>query len=80
MDLFTNVIGFDGALTARTDGLTAQLAKIKQDRLDLDERVTTLRERLIRQFTAADSTVSKAEHYNGLYFCATFRVGTKCFR
>lgn len=59
VDLFTNVIGFDGALTARTDGLTAQLAKIKQDRLDLDERVTTLRERLIRQFTAADSTVSK---------------------
>ena len=59
VDLITGFIGFEGILTARTDGLNTQLAEIDQQRVDLDERLDTLRSRLVKQFTAADIIISQ---------------------
>ncbi len=59
VDLFTSIISVDGSLTARTDGLTDQLNQVTADRLKLNERVESLRERLIRQFTSADLVINR---------------------
>ncbi|ARU57154.1 flagellar capping protein [Oleiphilus messinensis] len=59
VDLFTGMIGVDGSLTSRTDGLSAQLLEIDKERSSLDLRVESLRERLVKQFTSADIRINR---------------------
>ncbi len=59
VDLFNGFLGAEGTVTARIDGLNEQLTNIATERLNLDDRLTSLRERLAMQFTAADILVSQ---------------------
>ena len=49
----------DGALTSREESFQNELDDISEDRQDLNDRISTLRERLNRQFAAADSRISQ---------------------
>jgi flagellar hook-associated protein 2 len=59
VDLFSSYLSVDGSITTRTDGFGKQLAEISEQRAKLDERVTSMRDRLILQFTAADILVNR---------------------
>ena len=59
VDLVTGYIGVEGIITTRTEGLNAQIAEIDEQRVSLDLRIETLRSRLVKQFTAADLTISR---------------------
>ncbi|PIE43327.1 MAG: flagellar capping protein [Gammaproteobacteria bacterium] len=59
VDLFTDIISVDGALTTRTDGLSKQLFEIGEQRAKMEVRVESLRERLIKQFTSADIMINR---------------------
>lgn len=59
VDLVTSVVGADGSISSRTEGLNDELARIEEDRVRLDERIAAYRERLVSQFTAADSLISQ---------------------
>lgn len=49
----------DGALSGRTEGLNKSLDQIQEQRERLDFRMETYRERLVAQFSAADSLISQ---------------------
>lgn len=55
----TNFIGFEGLLTSFESRLNAELSNIGEERFALERRITSLTERLSRQFTAADILVSQ---------------------
>ncbi|WP_345544373.1 flagellar filament capping protein FliD, partial [Streptomyces chitinivorans] len=55
----TNVVGSDGSISAKTEGLRKDLDRIAEDRARLDSRIASYRERLVAQFTAADSLISQ---------------------
>ncbi len=59
VDLVTSFVGADGALESRTDSLNQQLADIAESQAALEERIEAYRERLVSQFTAADSLISQ---------------------
>ncbi|MCK7547025.1 flagellar filament capping protein FliD [Marinobacter koreensis] len=59
VDLITNVVGSDGSISAKTEGLRKDLDRIAEDRARLDSRIASYRERLVAQFTAADSLISQ---------------------
>jgi len=59
VDMITRFISTDGSLTAKNDRLTAELALIAEERVDLNERIESLTARLARQFTAADIIISQ---------------------
>ncbi len=59
VDLFTSYLSIDGSITTRTEGFGKQLSEIGQQRLKLEDRVTSMRDRLILQFTAADILVNR---------------------
>ena len=59
VDLITSVVGSDGSIEAKTDGLRKDLDRIAEDRARLDSRIASYRERLVAQFTAADSLISQ---------------------
>lgn len=59
MNLVTDILASDGALTNRTDGLSDVLDRIQDQRDQLDLRMDSLRERLVRQFSAADSLIAQ---------------------
>ena len=59
VDLVTSIVGADGSINARTEGLNNELARIEEDRVRLEERIAAYRERLVSQFTAADSLISQ---------------------
>lgn len=59
VDLITSIVGADGAIEARTDGLQKELESIAEDRVRLEERITSFRERLVAQFSAADTLISR---------------------
>ncbi|WP_166252408.1 flagellar filament capping protein FliD [Marinobacter salicampi] len=59
--LVTDVLDSDGLLSNRTDGLSRTLTEIQDQRDKLDMRLETLRERLVRQFSAADSLISRLQ-------------------
>ncbi|MBL3554902.1 MULTISPECIES: flagellar filament capping protein FliD [Marinobacter] len=58
-DLVTNMVGADGAFDSRTNSLNRELEQIQEGRIRLEERVTAYRERLVSQFSAADSLISQ---------------------
>lgn len=59
VDLFNGFLGAEGTITTRIDGFNEQLENIALERLNLDDRLKSLRERLAIQFTAADILVSQ---------------------
>ncbi len=59
VNLITNIVGADGAIEARTDGLTRELDRIQEEQIRLDERIEAYRARLVSQFSAADSLIAQ---------------------
>lgn len=59
VNLVSSFVGADGALESRTDSLNRDLEQIQQSRARLDERIASYRERLVAQFSAADSLISQ---------------------
>lgn len=59
VDLVTSIVGADGAIESRTDSLNQQLEDIAESQAALEERIEAYRERLVSQFTAADSLISQ---------------------
>lgn len=60
--LFTLTDGFleaDGIIESRTQGLTAQIEGINDDRSALNDRLASLETRLLRQFNALDSLLAQ---------------------
>ncbi|WP_417566187.1 flagellar filament capping protein FliD [Marinobacter sp.] len=59
VDLVTNFVGSGGAIEARTESLNRNLEQIQESRARLEERIISYRERLVAQFSAADSLISQ---------------------
>ncbi|SHK37317.1 flagellar hook-associated protein 2 [Marinobacter antarcticus] len=59
VDLVSSFVGADGALESRTQSLNRELEQIQENQVRLDERIAAYRERLVKQFTAADSLISQ---------------------
>ena len=59
VDLVTSFVGADGALESRTESLSRDLEQIQENQARLEERIAAYRERLVSQFTAADSLISQ---------------------
>ncbi|WP_297792025.1 flagellar filament capping protein FliD [uncultured Marinobacter sp.] len=59
VNLVSSFVGADGALESRTDSLNRELEQIQENRVRLEERIESYRERLVSQFSAADSLISQ---------------------
>ena len=59
VNLVTSFVGAAGALDARTESLNRDLEQIQENRIRLEERIVSYRERLVSQFSAADSLISQ---------------------
>lgn len=59
VNLVTDIVGADGILDAKTDSLSRDLEWIQEERIRLEDRIASYRERLVSQFTAADSLISQ---------------------
>ncbi len=59
VDLVNSFVGADGALESRTSSLNRELEKIQENQVKLDLRIESYRERLVKQFSAADSLISQ---------------------
>lgn len=59
VDLVTSFVGVDGALDSRTQSLNRDLEQIQEQQVRLEERIAAYRERLVSQFSAADSLISQ---------------------
>lgn len=59
VDLVNNFVGAEGRLESRTSSLNRNLEKIQEDQVKLEVRIESYRERLVKQFSAADSLISQ---------------------
>ncbi|MGO2136803.1 flagellar filament capping protein FliD [Marinobacter sp.] len=59
VDLVNSFVGAEGKLESRTNSLNLELEKIQESQVKLDIRIESYRERLVKQFTAADSLISQ---------------------
>jgi flagellar hook-associated protein 2 len=59
VDLVNSFVGIDGALASRTSSLNRDLREIQENQIKLDVRIESYRERLVKQFSAADSLISQ---------------------
>ncbi len=57
--LATQVLGTDGSLTTRTDGLRNRITRNGEDQANLSDRVERFRTRLVAQYTVLDGNLSK---------------------
>jgi flagellar hook-associated protein 2 len=57
--LATQVLGVDGSLTTRTEGLRERLARNSTDQERLSDRIERYQARLVAQYTAMDANLSK---------------------
>ena len=57
--LATQVLGSDGSLTTRTEGLRNRITKNGEDQAHLSDRVERFRARLVAQYTVLDGNLSK---------------------
>ncbi len=64
-DLAQQVLGLDGSLTTRTEGLRQRIARNGEDQSALEERVERFRARLVAQYTAMDSNLSRLNALSG---------------
>lgn len=58
-DLATQVLGVDGSITTRTEGLRQRLTRNGTDQEKLADRVDRYQQRLVAQYTAMDANLSK---------------------
>ena len=58
-ELATQVLGVDGSLTSRTEGLRERLSQNGEDQTKLEERVERFRTRLVAQYTAMDANLAR---------------------
>ena len=59
VDTITSILGESGSLSSRTESLNRDLERIQQDRIDLEDRIESYRQRLVSQFSAADSLIAQ---------------------
>ncbi|MDX1552107.1 MAG: flagellar filament capping protein FliD [Marinobacter sp.] len=59
VDTITSILASDGALDSRTSNLNRDLERIEEDRQQLELRIQSYQERLVSQFSAADSLISQ---------------------
>lgn len=59
VNLVTDIVGADGILDAKTESLNRDLERIEEERIRLEDRIESYRERLVSQFSAADSLISQ---------------------
>jgi flagellar hook-associated protein 2 len=59
VDLVNSFVGADGKLESRTSSLNRELEKTQEDQVKLEVRIESYRERLVKQFSAADSLISQ---------------------
>lgn len=59
VDMVNSLLGANGAITAKNERLNSQLQFIAEERVALEERIITLNDRLVSQFTAADILISQ---------------------
>lgn len=59
VDMVTSMVGAGGAIESRTDSLNRELEQIQESQVRLEERIAAYRERLVSQFSAADSLISQ---------------------
>lgn len=59
VNLITDIVGASGSIENRTSGLQKELDKIAKERTQLDDRLSSYRARLVKQFSAADSLISQ---------------------
>jgi flagellar hook-associated protein 2 len=57
--LATQMLGVDGSLTTRTEGLRKLIAKNQDQQKRYEDRVERYRERLVAQFSAMDANLSR---------------------
>jgi len=55
------MIGVDGALTTRTDGLSAQLQRNQRDQDALERRLEAIEKRYRAQYTALDTAMAQLQ-------------------
>ncbi|RCW71170.1 flagellar capping protein FliD [Marinobacter nauticus] len=61
LDRLEAFLSSSGALSNRTDGLNKTLSEIQDQRDQLDMRIASYEERLIKQFSAADSLIAQIQ-------------------
>ncbi|MBC7192369.1 flagellar filament capping protein FliD [Marinobacter sp.] len=59
VDMISRMVGAGGAIESRTDSLNRDLEQIQENRARLEARIVSYRERLVAQFSAADSLISQ---------------------
>lgn len=59
VNTITDILGANGALDSRTSSLNRELERIQEDRVDLERRIQSYQERLVSQFSAADSLIAQ---------------------
>jgi len=59
VDLVNSFVGAEGKLESRTSSLNRELEKIQESQVKLDIRIESYRERLVKQFSSADSLISR---------------------
>lgn len=58
-DLADDAIGFEGTVPSRTEGLQQRLSQNQDEQDRLEERVALVQQRLLRQYTALDTQMSR---------------------
>ncbi|AKV95041.1 flagellar cap protein FliD [Marinobacter sp. CP1] len=59
VDAITGILAADGSLSNRTEALNRELGRIEEDRQRLELRIQSYQERLVSQFSAADSLIAQ---------------------
>ncbi|SOB74682.1 flagellar hook-associated protein 2 [Marinobacter sp. LV10R510-11A] len=59
VDLVNSFVGAEGRLESRASNLNRELEQIKENQVQLDGRIESYRERLVKQFSAADALISQ---------------------
>lgn len=63
--LADGVLGTEGLLTARAEGLRASIARNEKDQQRYEDRVVRTRERLLRQYSALDGNLNRLNGLGG---------------
>ncbi len=61
VDSVERFLASDGTLATRTEGLSTTLERIEDERIDLNDRIMSYEERLVKQFSAADQMISQIQ-------------------
>ena len=61
VNLITDIVGVDGVLEAKTNSLTQELERIADERARMELRLESYQERLVKQFSAADSLIAQLQ-------------------